>query len=105
MEPDKFQQAWQAQTSATRVTADADLLLQEVRRNQRNFAAGIFSRDVVEVVVGLVLIPVWFYLGIMGSLPWTWWLTVPALLWMIGFMLVYRKCYVPKPSEPDEPLR
>ncbi len=40
VEPDKFQQAWQAQTSATRVTVDADLLLKEVRRNQRNFAAG-----------------------------------------------------------------
>ncbi len=37
-------------------------------------------------------------------MPWTWWLTVPALLWMTGFMLVYRKCHVPKPSEPDEPL-
>jgi CubicO group peptidase (beta-lactamase class C family) len=104
VEPDKFQQAWQAQTSATRVTADADLLLQEVRRNQRTFAAGIYARDVVEVVIGLVMIPVWFYLGIMGSLLWTWWLTVPALVWMIGFMLVYRKRYVPKPSEPDEPL-
>jgi CubicO group peptidase (beta-lactamase class C family) len=104
VEPDKFQQAWQAQTSATRVTADAGLLLQEVRRNQRNFSAGIYSRDVREVVVGLVMIPVWFFLGIAGSLPWTWWLTVPALVWMIGFMLVYRKRYVPKPSEPDEPL-
>ncbi len=40
VEPDKFQQAWQAQTSATRVTADAGLLLQEVRRNQRNFSLG-----------------------------------------------------------------
>ena len=48
VEPDKFQQAWQAQTSATRVTADADLLLQEVRRNQRNFEAMIYSRDVVK---------------------------------------------------------
>jgi CubicO group peptidase (beta-lactamase class C family) len=104
VEPDKFQQAWQAQTSATRVTADADLLLQEVRRNQRNFAAGIYSRDVREIVVGLVMIPVWIYLGVMGSLPWTWWLTVPALVWMIGFVLVYRKRYVPKPSEPDAPL-
>jgi CubicO group peptidase (beta-lactamase class C family) len=104
VEPDKYQQAWQAQTSATRVTADANLLLQEVRRNQRTFAAGIYARDVVEVVIGLVMIPVWFYLGLKISLPWTWWLTVPALLWIIGFMLVYRKRYVPKPSEPDEPL-
>ena len=104
MEPDKYQQAWQAQTSATRVTVDADLLLQEVQRNQRNFRRGSSRETFVEVVVGLVMIPVWFYLGITVSLPWTWWLTVPALVWMIGFMLVYRKRYMPKPSEPDEPL-
>ena len=32
MEPDKYQQAWQAHSSQTRVTIDADLLLKEVQR-------------------------------------------------------------------------
>jgi len=49
MEPDKYQQAWQARTSQVRVTIDADLLLKEVQRNQRDFRATIFRRDVVEV--------------------------------------------------------
>jgi hypothetical protein len=104
MQPDKYQQAWQAHSSQTRVTVDADLLLREVQRNRRDFRAMIFLRDFREVVVGLVLIPVWFYLGIKMSLPWTWWLTVPVLVWMAGFVLVYRKRHMPKPSEPDEPL-
>src|ERR1700722_5763193 len=104
VEPEKFQQAWQAEPSAARGTPDADLLLREVHRNQRNFEAMIYSRDVREIGVGLVMIAVWFFLGSMLSLPWTWWLTVPALVWMIVFMLVFRKRYMPKAGELDAPL-
>ena len=50
------------------------------------------------------MMPVWFYLGITLSLPWTWCLTVPALVWVAGFILVDRKRHPQKPSEPDEPL-
>ena len=42
MDPDKYQQAWQAHSSQTRVTVDADLLLKEVQRDQREFRATIF---------------------------------------------------------------
>ena len=35
MNPDDFKQAWQTQSSQTRLTIDAELLLKEVRRNQR----------------------------------------------------------------------
>jgi len=104
MNPDKFQQAWQAQSFQTRVIIDADLLLNEVQREQKNFRAIIFYRDFGEVGVALLLIPIWFVLGAMTSSPWTWYLTVPALVWVAGFMLVYRMRHKQKPSEPDEPL-
>ena len=104
VEPDKYQQAWQAHTSETRISVDADLLLKDVQRNQRNFRAMIFWRDSREIVVALVLFLVWFYLGVKLPLPWTWWLTVPVFVWIAVFMLVYRKRHMPKPSEPDEPL-
>ena len=103
--PDKFQQAWQAQASQTRVTIDADLLRKEVQRNQRDFQATIFSRDMREVVVALLMIPSWFYLGARTSSPWTWYLTVPVLVWIAGFMLVYRVRHPQKPSLPGESLR
>ena len=64
MEPDKYQQAWQAHSSQTRVTVDADLLLKEVQRTQRNFRATIFCRDFREVGVALLLMPLWFYMGV-----------------------------------------
>jgi len=104
MEPDKYQQAWQKHSSQTRVTVDADLLLKEVQRSQRTFRATIFCRDFREVVVVLLLIPLWFYLGARNSLPWTWYLTVPALIWVSGFILVDRMRHKRKPSEPGDPL-
>lgn len=104
MDPDNYQQAWQAHSSQTRVIIDADLLLKEVQRDQLNFRSAIFFRDFGEVGIALLMIPLWFYLGAVTSSPWTWYLTVPVLVWMAGFMLVYRMRHKPKPSQPDEPL-
>lgn len=104
MAPDDFQKAWQAQSSQTRVLIDADLLLKEVQRSQRNFQAVIFWRDVSEVAVALLLIPIWFYLGAVTDSPWTWYLTVPVLVWMAAFMLIYRRKHKLKQTEPGEPL-
>jgi hypothetical protein len=104
MKPDDFKQAWQTQ-SQTRLSIDAELLLKEVRRNQHYFTAMIFWRDVREVGISLALVPVWLYLGVKGSLPWTWYLAVPALLWVAGFMLADRMRHKRQPPEPSEPLR
>src|SRR5262245_18995698 len=105
MDPDSFKQAWQTQTSQARLTIDAELLLKEVRRNQRYFTAMIFWRDVREVGISLLMVPVWLYLGVKHSSPWTWYLTVPALLWIAGYMLVDRMRHERQPPEPGDPLR
>ena len=107
MNPDDFKPAWQGETTRTRLGVDADLLVDEVRRQQRAFAAMIFWRDVREVGVALVLVPVWIILGVRGSLPWTWYLMVPALLYVGGYMLVGRRRQgrlAPGPGEPLRPL-
>ena len=104
MAPDEFQQAWQAQGSQTRVTIDADLLRQEVHRDQQAFRTMILYRDYGEVGVALLLIPIWFILGAVTDSPWTWYLTVPVLVWVAGFMLVYRRRHRQEAGEPDEPL-
>ena len=49
MDPDKYQQAWQAAATQPHVTIDADLLLNEVQRQQRSFQKSIFWRDFREV--------------------------------------------------------
>ncbi len=105
MNPDNLKQAWQTQTSQTRLTLDAELLLKEVQRNQRSFTATIFWRDVREVGTSLLMVPVWLYMGVRLSLPWTWYLTLPGLVWIAGFMLADRLRHRQQPSEPGEPLR
>jgi len=105
MNPDDFKRAWQAQTSHTQLKVDAELLFEEVQRNQRSFTATIFWRDVREVGVSLLLVPLWLYLGVTLSLPWAWYLTVPVLLWIAGFMLVDRKRFQRQHPEPSDSLR
>ncbi|MCL4695103.1 MAG: beta-lactamase family protein [Candidatus Hydrogenedentes bacterium] len=104
MNPDNFQEAWKAQSSQTRVTVNADLLLQEVQRSQESFRGMIFWRDFREVGVAIVMLPLWFVMGYALSLPWTWYLTVPALLWIMGFIFVDRMRHPQKPPGPGDSL-
>jgi CubicO group peptidase (beta-lactamase class C family) len=104
MDSDNLQQAWQAHSSQTHVTVDADLLRKEVQRNQQSFRAMISRRDVIEIAIALLLLPLWFYLGVTFSQPWTWYLSVPVLVWIAGFTLVFRIRHAQQPPQPDEPL-
>jgi CubicO group peptidase (beta-lactamase class C family) len=54
-----LQKAWQSQNAGAKVTINADLLMKEVRRNQRRFRATIFWRDVREVGVAFWL--TWYF--------------------------------------------
>ena len=104
MSLDKFQQAWKAEASQLKVTFDPDLLSKQVQQSQDQFRSLIFWRDVREIGVSLLMIPVWFAMGIGLSLPWSWWLTVPVLIWIAVFMLIDRKRHPKTPSEPGESL-
>jgi hypothetical protein len=104
MSPDPLQQAWQAQAAPARLTLDADRLLAEVRRNHRALDAVIFWRDVREVGVSVLLIPVWILMGVCLALPFTWYLTVPVLVWIAGFLLMDRLRHRPPPAAAAEPI-
>ncbi len=104
MNPDEYQQAWHAHASRTRVTIDTESLLKEMQRSDRSFRSTIFWRDFREVVVALVMLPLWLLLGITMSLPWTWYLTMPVLIWLIGFILVDRWRHPQRPTDPGAPL-
>jgi hypothetical protein len=104
MNPDDIKHAWQTQTSRTRLTIDAELLLKEVRRNEQYLTAMIYWRDFREVGISLLMVPFWIYLGVKQSSPWTWYLAVPALLWIAGYLLVDRTRHKRQPPEPGEPL-
>ena len=102
---DDLKKAWQSQTGPQRLRLDAGLVLSEVRRNERQFAALIFCRDVREVGVALLMVPVWIYLGIRNSSPWSWYLAVPTLFWIAGFMIADRLRQRRRQSGPGDTLR
>ena len=64
-----MQKAWQSQDPGAKVTLDINVLLREVRHNQRHFQATIFWRDVREVGAA-ALMAVGFL--VWGRL-WHWW--------------------------------
>jgi hypothetical protein len=98
---DDLKQAWQSQP---RPAIDAEWLLAEVRRNRRTLTAAVFWRDVREVGLSLLMSPLWVYLGVTLALPWSWYLMVPGLLWVAGFMLADRIRHPRRPPDPGEPL-
>jgi hypothetical protein len=99
--PDDLSPAWQGQP---RPAMDAEKLLAEVHRDHRRFAATLFWRDVREVGVSLLMVPLWFYLGTKLALPGTWYLMVPILLWYAGFFLVDHLRHPRRPPDPGQPL-
>lgn len=105
MNPDNLQQVWQSQLAGRRLTIHADVLLRHLERSRQNFAGLIFWRDVREVGISLVLVPVWIWIGVAEALPWTWYLCVPALLWIAGFMLVDRVRQRRRQPQLGDPLR
>lgn len=60
---DDFQKSWQSQAAAQKISINADVLLREVRHNQQQFRRMIFWRDVREVGVAAVLVPIFIYTG------------------------------------------
>jgi hypothetical protein len=104
MTPDKYQEAWKAEAARMQVTIDADSLAKEVQRFERDFQSTIFWRDVREAGVSLVMIPIWLAMGAWLALPWTWYLMLPTLVWVAGFLVVDRRRHPQRASEPGEPL-
>ena len=98
---DPLQQAWQSQPDPA---LDTDRLVQEFRRSELQFATMIFMRDVREVGICLVLLPVWVGMGVGIGLPWSWYLVIPGLLWIAGFMTADRMRQRRRRAGPGDPL-
>ncbi|NQU09940.1 hypothetical protein HQ590_04050 [bacterium] len=105
MTPDELKEAWRAQASPHRLAIDATQLLIEVRRNQRHFTSVLFWRDVREVGVSLLLVPLWIFLGGRSPTHWTWYLAIPTFLWVAGFMMVDRVRQNRRQPKPGDTLR
>jgi len=84
-----LQKAWQSHDAGAKVLIDADALLKEVRRNQRNFRATIFWRDAREV--GVAALMTWLFLHwAIRDRVWPLYLLALACFGVGAFMVVDR---------------
>jgi len=86
MNPDDLQRAWQSQYPSPGGNVDMEQALSELRRGDREFSTILRRRDLLESGVSFVMIPIWIIMGIALHLPWSWYLTIPSLAWIGGFM-------------------
>ncbi len=89
MKLDDFQKSWQSQDAAKEISINADVLLNEVRRNQQQFRRTIFWRDVREVGVAMLLVPVFIYSG--WKTHWTLYLSAFACFVVGAFLVLDRR--------------
>ncbi len=99
-----LQQAWQSQDAGAKITFNADLLLQEIRRNQQHFQAKIFWRDVREVGVAFLLTLYFSYHGLRHN-DWTDYLVGFACLGVGTFMVADRLRQRRKMPVANDPLK
>jgi hypothetical protein len=85
---DELQQTWQSQ-QRVRLAIDPNVLLAELRRNQRSFKTTIFWRDFREVAAALVVVVV-FTIGGLGERGWPWLVIAASGVFVGGFILVDR---------------
>jgi hypothetical protein len=105
MNDEDLQKLWQSQAAPDPVRAMENLIA-TTREEHRVFRRTILFRDLREIGVGLVLLPIWIWMGLRAHADWTWYLMIPALLFVMGYFVVDRlrhRADAPQPSEPVAP--
>ncbi len=90
MDFDDLQKSWQSQEAGkAKISINPGLLLNEIHRKQQCFRQMIFWRDLREVVVAALLVPVFIFGG--WRIHWTLYLSAFACFVMGGFMFLDRR--------------
>lgn len=100
---DELQDSWKCQKNEFRLKIEPEILLREVKRNHRNFKSTIFWRDVREVGISFVLIPVFLHFGIKSGL-WPLYLLAVICFAVGSFMIIDRQLQKRKTLPPSDSL-
>lgn len=101
---EELQKTWQSSSPAATITIDSNLLLKEVRRNQKQFWRTIFWRDTREVGVAILLVIFFIPIGIWGH-DWTYDMLGLVCLGVGTFMVVDRFIQRRKRPTANDPLK
>jgi MFS family permease len=100
---ENLQKAWQKQNASAKIAINTDVLLKEIKRNQQQFRATIFWRDVREV--GASALMAIFFLG--WGWRWHWWslyLLSFGCFFVAAFFLIDRRIQQGKQRIKSESL-
>lgn len=101
MNDETLEQLWRNQP-IPELDPDLAQLVAVTRHRHRRLQRTLFWRDFRETMVGLALIPVWIYLGLHGRALWTWYLMIPALVFIVSFLLIDRHRHGPAQGHPGD---
>jgi hypothetical protein len=101
---EELQKAWQSQGAGPRLNIEANLLLREIRHNEKNFDRIIFWRDFREIGLAVVMAG-FFMFGPMADDVWSSFLMALGCLWVAGFMIVDRWRQRQDQPVSNDPLR
>ena len=104
MSLDGFQKAWDSEALPPQVTFNAELLAREVERSSEAFRSSIFQRHLGQIEAVIWIILTWCLMGFFLSPPWTWYLMIPVLLWMVIVYAVTLKQYARHPVVSGQPV-
>src|SRR5579871_1187205 len=85
---EELQKSWQSQDAGKTISINAEVLLNEVRRNQKHFHWIILRRDIIELAVAAFLVPLFTYWGWKGQ--WVSYLVAFGCLVVGAYFLVDR---------------
>ena len=100
---DELQNSWKSQENDFKLKIEPEILLKEVKRNNKNFESTIFWRDVREVGACFLLIPVFLHFGIKSGL-WPLYLLAVICLGVGLFMIIDRILQRRKSQPPSNSL-
>lgn len=89
MNLDELQKSWQSQDAANKICIHVEALVNEVRREQQRLRRTIFWRDVREVGILLLLVPVFVYFG--WTIHWAFHLNAWACFVVAAFFVFDRR--------------
>jgi len=102
---EELQNAWQQQPAGDPIRVESGPLLKMVQRNHQAMQKHFMGEPFLIMVFGLFYVPLWIWLGISKNLPWTWYLEIPAFLWVAFFLIYHRIAQRRMQPQPGDSLR
>lgn len=95
---------WQNQPQPKPLTPVLDGLIADTQAQHAKLVRTVFWRDVREIGVALLLIPITIGLGLYRREDWAWYLVIAPLLFIAAFMMAHRRRRQRDQPRPEDSL-